>query len=55
MGKKTSKQRLPPLKQGQIDIDKYRITVYPSIGAGAFGYVCECLDKKHAHRLPQRG
>ena len=55
MGRGASKQRLPPLKQGQIDIDQYRITVYPNIGVGAFGYVCEGLDKKKRTPIAAKG
>ena len=38
MGNKTSS-----IEQGEVDIGDYRITVYPSIGSGAFGTVCEAL------------
>ena len=46
---------LPPLKQGQVDIDKYRVTVYPNIGAGAFGQVCEGFNKVTRDAVAAKG
>ena len=46
---------LLPLRQGQVDIDKYRVTVYPNIGSGTFGQVCEGIDKVARNAIAAKG
>ena len=49
------KEELPAPGQGEVDIADYRITVYPSIGSGAFGTVCEALYKPSKMKVAAKG
>ena len=40
---------------GEVDIGLYRITVYPTIGGGAFGHVCKAVHKDTLERVAAKG